>query len=118
VTRQHITPSEAIPTTTILHHSGTAGETKTFLFTDGSISYFDRTLKNSFEFMLIDNISTGSIRVTYNHPELDLTDYIDGAKTLRANDSLYIEEIITSLKIYFIQNSIVEIVLKSAKEGV
>ena len=118
MSRQNITPSEAIPTTTLLQCSGLAGETRTFIFTDGSIAYFDRIIRNSFEFTLFDNLGAGSVRVTYNHPELDLSTYIDGAKTLKSGDSLYIEEIITSVKIYFIQSSIVEIVLKSAKEGV
>jgi hypothetical protein len=110
--------SEAIPTTVLLYHIGTAGETKDYILTDGSITYFERKLRSSFEFALIDNLGTGSIRISYNRPALDLSNYTNGAKTLKTGDSFYIEEIITSLKIYFVQNSAIEIVLKSAKQGV
>jgi hypothetical protein len=116
MTRQLITPSEAMPTTVILYYSGTAGETKQFNFLDGSITYYEKILRNSFSYTLIDNIGTGSIRVSYNRPTLDISNYVNGAKTLKTQDTFYIEEEISYLTIYFIQNSNIEIVLKSAKD--
>jgi len=109
-------PSEKMPTLVLLTTSAAAGEVKSFKFTDGSIRYYERILKNSFLYVMIDNIGSGEIRVTYNRPELDLITYIDGSKTLKAGDSLYVEEEVWHVKIYFIQDSIVELVLKSDKD--
>ena len=108
-------PPASIPTTVLLAYSGTAGETKEYTFTDGSIRYFDTSLRNSFAYVMIDNFGTGLIRISYNQPARTITDYVDGAKTLKAGDSFYIEESIWYIKIYFIGSSTVELVLKSDK---
>ncbi len=112
----HSNPSENMPTVVLLYGTGSPGQVKDFKFTDGSIRYFERILKNSFTYVLIDNIGTGKVRITYNRPELDISNYMDGAKTLRAGDSIYLEEDVWHIKVFFIESSTVELVLKSDKE--
>ena len=113
---QRYSPTENMPTVVLLAHTGTAGTTQEYNLIDGSIKYYERTLKNSFDFTMIDNIGAGQIRVTYNRPAIDITDYTDGAKTLRSGDSLYLEDSVWNIKIYFIQDSTVELILKSDKD--
>ena len=113
---QRYSPTEKMPTIVLLAYTGSAGTTKEYNFIDGSVRYYERILKNSFDFTMIDNIGTGSIRITYDRPALEINDYIDGAKTLRPGDSMYLEDEIWHLKIYFIQDSTVEVVLKSDKD--
>ena len=109
--------SEEIPTTVLLAHSGNAGTTKEYNFLDGSIKYFERTLRNSFDYTMIDNIGNGLVRISYNRPAIDISNYTDGAKTMKSGDSFYIgDEAVSSLKIYFVENSTVEVVLKSDKD--
>jgi len=112
----HQSPSEKMPTLVFLTVSEVAGTDTNFNFIDGSIRYYERILKNAFSYVMIDNIGNGTIRVTYNRPYLDLTTYIDGAKTLKAGDALYVEEDVQNIKIHFIEDSIVEMVLKSDKD--
>lgn len=107
---------QELPTTVLLTTTGVAGETIDYIFTDGSIKYYESVLKNAFSYTMIDNLGSGMIRVSYNRPYLDTSDYIDGAKTLRTWDSLYIEEEISNIKIYFVEDSIVELILKSDKD--
>jgi len=113
--RQQITPYESMPTTIILTHTGNSGDTKSYNFIDGSIRYYESVLKNAFTYTLFDNMGDGRVRISYNRPALDLSNYINGAKTLKSGDSLYIEETISNIKIYFIEDSTIEIILKSAK---
>lgn len=112
---QDTSPTESMPTIVLLAHAGVAGSTKEYTFTNGSIRYFEKTLKNAFDYTLIDNIGSGLIRISYNRPALEITSYTDGAKTLKSNDAFYAEEEIWYIKIYFIEASTVEIVLKSTK---
>lgn len=109
-------PSEKMPTLVLLATTGAAGTTKEYNFINGSIVYYERILKSAFSYTMIDNIGAGEIRVTYNRPALSLTTYIDGAKTLKSGDSLYVEEDVWHIKIYFVQDSTVELVLKSDKD--
>lgn len=113
---QDLSPSEKMPTLTLLATSGMAGEIREFNFINGSITYYERVLRSAFSYTMIDNIGTGEIRVTYNRPALSLTTYINGSKTLKAGDSLYVEEDVWHIKIYFVQDSTVELVLKSDKD--
>jgi len=113
---QNISPTEAMPTTIFLVNAASAGETKEYKFTDGSIKYFEKRLRNSFDYTMIDNIGNGQVRVSYNRPSLNITNYINGAKTLKAGDSIYIEESVWFVKIYYIENSTVELILKSDKD--
>jgi predicted chitinase len=99
--------------TVFLAQTGVAAENYELNFLNESISYFDRELQQSFEYVLVDNIGTGSIRIAFNRLGMTLTNSINGAKTLRAGDSLYIQDSIQNLSIYFIENSIVELVLIS-----
>ncbi len=112
---QNIGPSEAMPTVVFLMNTASAGTIMGYNFINGSIRYFEKILKNSFEYTLVDNIGNGTIRISYNRPSLDITGYTDGAKTLKPGDSLYIEESIWFIKIYYIETSIVELILKSDK---
>jgi hypothetical protein len=111
------TPTEAMPSTVLFSHVGTAGETKEYKFTDSSVRYFETVLKTAFQYTLFDNVGTGLIRVSYNRPYLEMTEYTDGAKTLRGGDSFYVEEAVWYIKVYFIENSTVELVLKSTKDS-
>lgn len=99
--------------TVFLAQTGLAAEKYDFNFLDGSIDYFDRELRQSFEYVLIDNIGTGTIRIAFNRLGMTLTSSVNGAKTLKANDSLYIQDSIQSLSIYFLENSTVELILIS-----
>ena len=113
---QRVSPTEAMPTTIILVHMGNFGVEQEYNFINGSIRYFEKRLKNSFDYTLIDNIGNGSIRFSYNRPALDITGYTNGAKTLKPGDAIYIEEPIWFVKIYYIENSTVELILKSDKD--
>lgn len=99
--------------TVFLAQTGAAAETFEFNFLDGSIYYFDRDLKQSFEYVLVDNIGTGSIRLAFNRLGMTLTSSINGAKTLRSGDSLYIQDSIQNLSLYFIESSAIELILIS-----
>lgn len=110
------TLSEKLPTTVILTHEGTGGQTKKYVFNDKSIRYFDKLLANSFDYVLFDNVGTGDIRISYNFPTLDITGYANGSKTLKAKDSFYIEDDIWCVNIYYIGDSATEIVLKTDKD--
>jgi len=52
--------------TVFLAQTGTTTEKYDFNFLSGGINYFDRELKQSFEYVLVDNIGTGSIRIAFN----------------------------------------------------
>lgn len=87
-----------------------------FNFRDGSIDYFNTHIKQSFNYTLIDNIGTGSIRVCYNRPGYDLSTSVTGSKTLRSLDSLYLDEDIWHIRIYYIEASTVELVLMAKND--
>ena len=102
-----------IQKTIFLANSGLAGEQVEYVFTDGSINYFDVEIKQTFEYILVDNIGESNIRIAFNRLGLDLSSSQDGAKTLKGRDSLYIQDSIESITIYFINTSEVELVLIS-----
>lgn len=79
-------------------------------FDNGSLDYFDSPIKQEFDNVLIDNIGTGDVRVSLR-PNLVLTSSIIGAKTLSSRDSLYIQESIKHITLYFIQDSTIELIL-------
>lgn len=114
---QNYSASEKMPTLVFLSHVGSIDETMNFTFTDGSIRYFERIIKNAFDYTLVDNVGTGKIRVSYNRPNLNITEYSNGAKTLKAGDSIYIEDEVWNIKILFLESSIIELVLKSDKNN-
>jgi len=116
--RTPASPTERQVNLVILSNTGTIGTYRTYTFNNGSIDYLGSILNQSFRYVLIDNIGTGSIRVTYNRPDYDISSSVDGAKTLSSGDSLYIEEAIWCIRIYFISNSTVELVLNSDKETI
>lgn len=97
----------------LLYDIGTAGIAKLLRFDDGSINYLGAFLKQNFMYLLIDNIGTGSIRISFNKPTLDISSSKNGAKTLKAGDSLYIEDDVWCVNIYYIENSEVELVLRN-----
>lgn len=78
-------------------------------FINGTITYFGTSLKNGFKHILIDNIGEGNTRFSI-HPGIDLTNSIIGGKTLSARSSIYIQDDINFLRIYFIEASTIEIV--------
>lgn len=97
--------------TVLLSYTGAIGETVSLNFLDDSITYFNRTINQSFEDILIDNIGEGQTRVSFNKPGMVLTSSIAGAKTLKTGDNIYVQESIRSLDIYFIEVSTVELIL-------
>ena len=107
--------SNTLPTLVLLSYTGIADETKEYNFVDGSITYFEFVLKNAFDYVLVDNIGSGLVRVSYNRLALDITNYTNGAKTLKSNDSLYMEETVWNIKLFFVQSSTIEIILKSTE---
>ena len=80
-------------------------------FTDGSITYFDRDIKQSFEYVMIDNIGSGQVRISFNRPGMTLVNPINGAKTLKSGDILHLQNSIRNLSIYFIGSSTIELIL-------
>jgi hypothetical protein len=100
----------------LISESATAGVYDEFNFKDGSISYFDANLKQSFQYTLIDNIGRGIIRICYNRPGYNLTSAVIGTKTLYPLDSLYLDEDIWNIRIYYVEPSTVELVLTAKNE--
>lgn len=99
--------------TIFLTQDGTSTGFHEFNFMDGSINYFGKILKQSFEYVLIDNIGTGQIRVSFNRLGIDLSSPTNGAKTLRGGDTLFIQDSTRNISLYFIESSTVELVLIS-----
>jgi hypothetical protein len=97
--------------------SGIPGTYSDFNLKDGSINYFNNYLKQTFQYTLIDNIGTGRIRICYNKPYYDISSSKMGSKMLRSLDSIYLEEDIWHIRIYYIDPSAVEIVLTSAERA-
>lgn len=84
------------------------GETAIFNFLDGSISYFGSPIKKSIYHILVDNLGVGNVRMSIRSG-LDLSSSITGAKTVKAGQSLYINDDIDYLEIYFLTSSTVEL---------
>jgi len=99
--------------TIFLVRSGTTATSYEYDFMDGSLTYFETTITQSFEYLLVDNIGDGSVRIAFNKKGMDLSSSIDGAKTLKAGDVLYIQDSVRQIGIYFIEDSIVELALMS-----
>ena len=91
---------------------GSAGETKTIRFNNGSYEYFGNVINWSYENSLIDNVGDGQVRISLK-PGLNMTTPVDGAKTLKSGDALSITETIHAISIYFIEDSVVEMILIS-----
>jgi len=110
------TPIEGddIQKTLFLVQVGSTSTGYTLDFTNGSITYFDVEIRQSFEYVLVDNIGDGEVRVAFNRKGMDLTSAINGAKTLKSLDSLYIQDSIETLSMYFIGASTLELVLISS----
>lgn len=106
-------PKESILSIVLLSGTVTAESYLDFNFLDGSINYFGNIIKQSFEYTLIDNVGSGSIRICYNKPEYNISSSVIGSKTLRSLDSLYVDEPIWHVRIYGIENSTVELICKS-----
>lgn len=105
--------SDKIFPNVLLVNSGNSGVTNELNFLNRTIPYFDYKLNQTFQYTLIDNRGGGTIRVCYNRPSLLMTQPINGAKTLSAGESLYIEEDINFISIYYVESSLVEMILKS-----
>jgi len=114
--RQDFSLTETMPTTILLSCENVAGSYISYDFINGSLRYLGKKIKNSFDYIIIDNIGIGKIRIAYNQPSLLLSSSIDGSKTLKSGDIFYIEDTIWHINIYFIEDSNVEIVLKSDKD--
>ena len=109
----HPSSINQIVKTLFLVNSGTTGDLNEYDFTQGNVNYFSRNINQSFEYVLIDNIGDGTIRVAINKLGLTMTNSINGAKTLKAGDILYIDDYIRQLSIYYVEDSTVEMILMS-----
>jgi len=114
----YITPTDKMSGCVFIPVSGSAGETHTLNFADGSITYYGKKLTQSFSYVMVDNIGSGSVRVSFDLSEIDLTNPIAGAKTLLSRDTLHIEELVEIVKIYFIEASTVEIAALLDTQGI
>ena len=101
----------------LLVYSGNEGDYVTLNFMDKSIEYRGTFLCQAFTYVLIDNNGSGGdsgkIRITYNDIWSDLSSPAQGTKTLLGNDSIFLEEEILSIRIYFIETSSIELILKA-----
>lgn len=112
---RYIPPSDSPPAemaTLLLADSGTAGTSKKYKFSDGSLIYLGYTIKQNFSYLLIDNIGDGSIRFSINRPDINMSVPVYGAKTLLSKDSIYLQEDVWGITIYYVEDSSVELVLK------
>jgi hypothetical protein len=105
------TSPNQIMKTIFLVDSGTSGNLTEYDFLNDGISYFQKTIKQTFEYVLIDVTGDNSVRVSFNRPGINLSNAINGAKTLKSQDSLYIEDCIQQISIYYLGNSSVEMIL-------
>lgn len=97
-------------------HSNTAGVTNEFAFNNETVQYFNYKLQQTFDSLFIDNTGDGDIRITFNKPGLNMTSPANGAKTLKAGESIYIEETIWQVGIYYIAPTTVELILSYVDE--
>jgi len=117
--RSSITPPINPPTAdktfsqVMLVDVSSTGKVSNYDFLNHSITYFDYTISQSFQYVLIDNRGKGDIRVSYNRPSLDMSLPVDGAKTIGSGESLYIEDDTWYISIYYVGSAHTEIILKS-----
>lgn len=109
----HPSSNNQIVKTLFLVNSGTVGDLNEYDFTEGNIAYFSRNINQSFEHILIDNIGDGVVRLAFNKLGLEMSTPVDGSKTLKAGDILYIDDYIRQLSIYYVEDSTVELMLMS-----
>jgi hypothetical protein len=105
------TSSNQIIKTVFLVDSGALGDTHEYDFLNDEISYFQKTIKQTFEYVLIDVTGENSVRISFNKPGMSLSSAVNGAKTLKSKDSLYIEDCVQQISIYYVGNSSVEMIL-------
>jgi hypothetical protein len=109
----HPTSNNQIIKTLFLVNNGTTGDLNEYDFTEGNIAYFSRNVNQSFEHILIDNIGDGEVRIAFNKLGLKMETAVNGSKTLKAGDVLYIDDYVRQLSIYYIEDSTVELILMS-----
>ena len=109
----HPSSENQVVKTLFLVNNGTAGDFNEYDFTEGNISYFSRNINQSFEHILIDNIGDGIVRIAFNKLGLKMATAVNGSKTLKAGDVLYIDDYVRQISIYYVENSTVEIMLMS-----
>jgi hypothetical protein len=114
---QYSTPTENMQERIVIPISGAAGTSQTLNFIDGSIRYYGKQLNHAFSYILIDNIGDGSIRVALDMPNIDMSTSVNGSKTLLSRDTMHIYDPISTISIYFVATSTVEIVGFSDKDG-
>ena len=89
--------------------SSGAGTYHEINFLNKSIQYFDVPVSQAFQNILIDNIGDGDVRFTFNSA-IDITLPTTGAKTLVSKDSIFFQDNISYIRIYFITASTIEVV--------
>lgn len=106
------------PERVILTINGTAGSTHLVNFLDGSINYYGKQIKQSFTYVLLDNVGSGAVRVAFDMPAVDISSPTSGAKTLFSRDTLHIDGLVEQISIYFLSDSTVEIIALSDRQDI
>jgi hypothetical protein len=106
-----MTKSSEVSKTYIINDTGLAGEYHSLNLTDGSIKYFKAPIAHTFTSILVDNIGTGSVKISFNAPFFIIDSTTTNAKTLKPNDTLSISDNIEHIGIYYIANSTIEFIL-------
>jgi hypothetical protein len=109
----HPSSTNQIVKTLFLVNTGTAGDFNEYDFTQDNIAYFSRSVNQSFEHLLIDNIGDGTVRIAFNRLGLEMSSPVNGSKTLKSGDILYLDDYIRQLSIYYVEDSTVELILMS-----
>jgi hypothetical protein len=117
-TPQQITPTERQMNLVILATSSGAAQYVNYNFLNGSINYLGNPITQSFQYVTIDNIGEGIIRVTYNRPDYEIRTLTNGAKTMIGGSSFFIDDDVWCIRIYFVEASVVEIVMNSDKKNI
>lgn len=89
--------------------TGNAQTTHSISLSDGSYVYRGRSVSQTFTSCLVDNVGSGLCKISFE-PHIDF-EGCEGYKTLFPKDCFYIESTIGFIQIYFVQDSIVELVL-------
>jgi len=92
--------------------SGNEGDLKRVIFIDGSYKYESSIIKQTFEYILLDNVGSGDVRFSFKQV-INMENPIAGAKTLKRGDSLALSYTVELVSIYFLQASVVEMILIS-----
>ena len=90
--------------------TSSTGNTEEIRFNDGSYTYIDEAVNQSFDKITIHNLGAGDIRFSF-FEDLDISSATDGSKTLSSGESLSINMTVNYIAVYFVADSQVELIL-------